>query len=70
MLRPARRRGGGGEIVGEGRGGGGGEWNAPGAPRGQVNRAMLTPLLVERLRVDVPARAQTAINYFTDVPDN
>ena len=31
---------------------------------------MLTPLLVERLRVVVPPRAQTVINYVTDDPKN
>ena len=55
------RRGGnegGGEVAEEG----GREWGAPGGPKVQENPAVVTPLLVERLRVAVPPRAQTEIN--------
>ena len=61
-----------GEVEGGGEGVGDRwrEWSALGGPMVQLNSTMVTPLSVERLRVDVPPRAQTVINYVTDVPKN
>ena len=54
----AGKRRGGDEGGGEGAEEVGREWDAPGGPRVQVNPTLVTPLLVERLRVAVPPRAR------------
>ena len=65
------RRGGEEWGGGAGAGGAGGrEWEAPGLPIVQLNPTVVTPLLVERLRLALPPRFQTDINSVTDAIKN
>ena len=65
-----RRGGEDGGGGGAGAGAGGREWGAQGLPIVLLNPTVVTPLLVERLRVAVPPRFQTEINSVTDAIKN
>ena len=65
-----RCRGWRGGEEGGGAGDGGREWGAPGLPRWHLKATVVTPLLVARLRLASPRRAQTEINSVTEAITN